>query len=234
MDGPVRSFAFMPLPPLPEAWRTALGDEQPRPYFEALGAFVDREYATQTVYPPRSLIFHALELTPPDAARVVILGQDPYPNAGQAHGLCFSVPAGVEPPPSLRNIFRKLTADTGVHATSTDLTPWAHEGVLLLNTVLTVRAGEAGSHRGHGWEQLTDAVIRTVSMTADGAVFLLWGKQAHAKRVLVEEPRHTVLTAAHPSPLAAWRGFFGSRPFTRANAALKEADREPVDWSVIG
>lgn len=224
----------MPLPPFPDAWQDVLADERTQPYFEELGAFVDREYATQTVYPPRSLVFHALKLTPPDAVRVVILGQDPYPNAGQAHGLCFSVPAGVEPPPSLRNIFRELTADTGVNATSTDLTPWARQGVLLLNTVLTVRAGEAGSHQGHGWEQLTDAVIRTVSATTDDAVFLLWGKEAQAKRSLVEEPRHTVLTAAHPSPLAAWRGFFGCRPFTRANAALKEANREPVDWSVMG
>ncbi|MEJ2185131.1 MAG: uracil-DNA glycosylase [Gemmatimonadota bacterium] len=223
----------MPLPPLPEAWQSVLANEPAQPYFEALDTFVTREYATETVYPPRPLIFRALELTPPEAVRVVILGQDPYPNAGQAHGLCFSVPAGVEPPPSLRNIFRELAADTGVQATSTDLTPWAEQGVLLLNTVLTVRAGEAGSHRGHGWERFTDAAIRGVSAAAADTVFVLWGKDAQAKRALVDETRHTVLTAAHPSPLAAWRGFFGSRPFTRANAALKDAKREPVDWSVI-
>jgi uracil-DNA glycosylase len=224
----------MPLPPLPEAWQTVLGDEQTKPYYEALGAFVDGEYATWTVYPPRPLIFHALELTSPDTVRVVILGQDPYPNAGQAHGLCFSVPEGVAPPGSLRNIFRELAADAGVHATSTDLTPWAKQGVLLLNTVLTVRAGEAGSHRGRGWERFTDAAIRTVSATAPGAVFLLWGKDAQSKRALVDETRHAVFMSAHPSPLAAWRGFFGTRPFTRSNAALKEAQREPVDWSAIG
>lgn len=223
----------MPVPPLPEAWQSVLASELAQPYFEALDTFVTREYATETVYPPRPLIFRALELTPPEAVRVVILGQDPYPNAGQAHGLCFSVPSGVEPPPSLRNIFRELAADAGVHATSTDLTPWAEQGVLLLNTVLTVRAGEAGSHRGHGWEQFTDAAIRAVSATAAAAVFALWGKDAQAKRALVDETRHTVLTAAHPSPLAAWRGFFGSRPFTQANAALEDAKREPVDWSVI-
>lgn len=223
----------MPLPPFPDSWQPMLGAEGERPYFERLSAFVDEQYAEHTVYPPRELIFHALELTPPEAVRVVILGQDPYPNAGQADGLCFSVPEGMEPPPSLRNIFRELAADTGVYATSTDLTPWAKEGVLLLNTVLTVRAGEAGSHRGHGWEQLTDAVIRGVSGAAESAVFLLWGNDAQEKRALVDETRHTVFMAAHPSPLAAWRGFFGSRPFTRANAALKEAKRNPVDWSVI-
>ncbi|MEJ2678825.1 MAG: uracil-DNA glycosylase [Gemmatimonadota bacterium] len=223
----------MPLPPFPDSWQPILGAEVEQPYFERLSAFVDEQYVEHTVYPPRELIFHALELTPPEAVRVVILGQDPYPNAGQAHGLCFSVPEGTEPPPSLRNIFRELAADTGVYATSTDLTPWANEGVLLLNTVLTVRAGEAGSHRGHGWEQLTDAVIRGLSGAAESAVFLLWGKDAQEKRALVDETRHAVFMAAHPSPLAAWRGFFGSRPFTRANAALKEAKRSPVDWSVI-
>lgn len=223
----------MPLPPPPEGWQAVLGREQAQPYFARLSAFMDAEYATQEVYPPQPLVFRALELTPPGAVRVVILGQDPYPNPGQAHGLCFSVPAGVEPPPSLRNIFRELEADTGVSATSTDLTPWAREGVLLLNTVLTVRSGEAGSHRGRGWERFTDAVIRAVATDARSAVFLLWGKDAQRKRALVDESRHTVLTAAHPSPLSAWRGFFGSRPFTGADAALEDAGLDPVDWSVI-
>lgn len=165
--------------------------------------------------------------------RVVILGQDPYPNPGQAHGLCFSVPEGVEAPASLKNIFRELEADAGVYATSTDLTPWAREGVLLLNAVLTVRSGEPGSHRGRGWERFTDAVIRSVSDVAARAAILLWGKDAQQKRALVDESRHTVLTAAHPSPLSAWRGFFGSRPFAGANAALEDAGLEPVDWSVV-
>ncbi len=186
------------------------------------------------MYPPAGQLFRALELTPADAVRVVLLGQDPYPSPGQAHGLCFSVPEGVPPPPSLRNILKELHEDIGVDAAGTDLSGWARQGVLLLNVVLTVRAGEPGSHRGRGWERFTDAVIRAVSDDAGPTVFLLWGADARAKRPLIDEDPHTILTAPHPSPLSAWRGFFGSAPFSRANAALARAGRGQIDWSRIG
>lgn len=223
------------IPPLPAAWRRCLGDETARPYFRELEAFLQRESREAPVLPAPHSILRALELTRPSDVRVVLLGQDPYPTPGHAEGLCFSVPTGVAPPVSLRNVFRELADDLDCAPPATGhLEPWARQGVLLLNTVLTVRAGAAGSHRGRGWERFTDAVIRAVVRKRDPVVFLLWGAHAQAKAELVTEPRHTVLTAAHPSFFSARRGFFGSRPFSRTNQALLDAGRDPVDWCALG
>lgn len=225
---------MLPLPSIPVGWRLALRAERKKPYFGKLEAFLDREYGTRDVYPPRRQVFRALQLTPLSAVRVVLLGQDPYPNPGQAHGLCFSVPTGVTPPASLRNIHRELHDDIGAGPpASGDLSAWARQGVLLLNTVLTVRSGQAGSHRRRGWERFTDAVVDAVASRTEPTVFLLWGRDAQRKAARVNAGRHTLLTAPHPSPLSAHRGFFGSRPFSRANEALKAAGRQEVDWSQV-
>lgn len=219
------------LPALPAAWQPLVGDETREPYFRDLDAFVAKERQRTEVYPPLPLVFHALELTPPEKVRVVLLGQDPYHGDGQAHGLAFSVPDGVRPPPSLVNVFRELESDVGVpRPRSGNLEPWARRGVLLLNTVLTVRAHEAHSHRGRGWERFTDRVIRAVSDGPRPVVFLLWGAPAQKKKALIDTSRHVVLSSAHPSPLAATRGFFGSRPFSGANEALERLGQEPIDW----
>ncbi|MFO1107337.1 MAG: uracil-DNA glycosylase [Amaricoccus sp.] len=187
--------------------------------------------AGKRIFPPEPQILRALALTPLAALKVVILGQDPYHGAGQAQGLAFSVAPGSRLPPSLRNIFRELEADLGIPVPSTgDLEPWARQGVLLLNTVLTVEEGRAGSHRGRGWEALTDALIAAASAEAPPSAFLLWGAPAQAKAGLIDPIRHRVLTAPHPSPLSAHRGFFGSRPFSQANAFLAAQGRAPVDW----
>lgn len=216
---------------IPDPWRAALGDELAQPYVGQLAAFVAAERAAHTVYPPAGEEFTALELTPPERVRAVILGQDPYHGPGQAHGLAFSVRPGVPPPPSLVNIFKELRGDLGIEPPGHGhLAEWAREGVLLLNAVLTVRAGAANSHKGRGWERLTDAIIRAVSAGPSPAAFLLWGAPAQKKAALVDEARHAVLRAAHPSPLSAHKGFFGSRPFSRANAALAERGRPPLDW----
>ncbi|HYH79901.1 MAG TPA: uracil-DNA glycosylase [Longimicrobium sp.] len=217
--------------PLPKSWRPHLGPETEMPYFAALREFVDRERAARTVYPPEGEVFSALELTPYDAVKVMILGQDPYHGPGQAHGLAFSVRPGVTPPPSLRNIFRELKDELGCAVPNNGyLVPWATQGVLLLNAVLTVRDGEPNSHKGKGWETFTDAAIRAVNERSERVVFILWGGYAARKEALIDAARHTVLKAAHPSPLSAKRGFFGSRPFSGANAALEEVGRAPVDW----
>jgi uracil-DNA glycosylase len=214
-------------------WNPVLRDELCQPYWTELQSFVAAERAAGPVYPSADRVFAALHLTPLAEVKVVILGQDPYHGPGQAHGLCFSVPAGVPLPPSLRNIYRELHDDLGLDAPrSGDLTPWARRGVLLLNTTLTVRAGAAASHQGHGWEVFTDQVIRAVSAGPEPVVFILWGAHARKKRVLVDRSRHVVIESAHPSPLSAHNGFFGSRPFSRANAALVAAGRQPVDWSL--
>lgn len=216
---------------LPEAWRSAM-----KPYLDpvvaaALGAFVDAEYATGEVYPPLPDLFAALRLCPPASARVLILGQDPYHRAGQAHGLSFSVPAGVAIPPTLRNIFAELRDDLGIAPpASGDLTAWTRRGVLLLNAVLTVRAGRPGSHAGRGWEHVTDATIQALNAKPSRVVFLLWGKYARRKAALVTEARHVVLEAGHPSP-ANVRGFRGARPFSACNAALTESGQEEVGWA---
>lgn len=218
------------LPPIPDGW-AALEVERRARYFRELESFLDRERQRATVYPPRDRVFRALELTPPSAVRVVLIGQDPYHGPGQAHGLAFSVPGGVPKPPSLRNLLQEFHDDTGAPiAGSGDLTPWARRGVLLLNAVLTVRAGEAGSHAGRGWERFTDAVLETVDRGPAPVAFLLLGNRAREKADGVDRGRHVVLEAPHPSPLSAWRGFFGSRVFSRLNEGLEVFGREPVDW----
>ena len=215
-----------------ESWLEVLGDELEQPSMQALRAFLVSEVASgRRFYPPPDRVFNALALTPFDDVRVVILGQDPYHGAGQAMGLCFSVPAGVPPPPSLRNIYEELERDVGVpHPTTGDLTPWAERGVLLLNAVLTVSPGKPASHAGKGWEQFTDRAIRELSERRDGIVFLLWGRYAQNKGAVVDTTRHHVLTAPHPSPYSAASGFFGCRHFSKANALLTQAGRPEVDW----
>ncbi len=216
---------------IPKAWRAHLAGETEKPYWAALRDFVDRERRTKTVYPPEEEVFSALELTPYDDVKVLILGQDPYHGPGQAHGLAFSVRPGVAPPPSLRNIFRELKDELGCPVPDNgDLVPWAKQGVLLLNAVLTVREGEPNSHAGKGWETFTDAVIRAVAGKRERVVFVLWGAYAAKKEGLIDTSRHVVVRSAHPSPLSAKRGFFGSRPFSRVNAALEEAGLAPVGW----
>ena len=217
--------------PLPGAWQPLLAEETEMPYFRELRGFVDEERRHHPVYPPEDEVFTALRLTPYDDVRVLVLGQDPYHGPGQAHGLAFSVRPGVRPPPSLANMYRELRDDVGCPVAKTgSLVPWAQQGVLLLNAVLTVRAGEANSHKNRGWERFTDAVIRRVNEKRERVVFVLWGGYAAKKLALVDTARHVVVQSAHPSPLSARRGFFGSRPFSRINAALREAGRKEIDW----
>ena len=216
-----------------QSWKKALAEEFDKPYFRELVAELHREkQAGITVYPPGGSIFKAFDLCPLDKVKVVILGQDPYHNPGQAMGLSFSVPEGVAAPPSLKNIFKEIESDLGIRMSgSTDLTPWARQGVLLLNSVLTVRAGAAASHSGLGWQEFTDAVIRIISETQDGVVFLLWGNYAKTKAPLIDISRHHILAAAHPSPLA--RGaFFGCRHFSRANDILEYEGKSPINWKL--
>lgn len=212
-------------------WNPILRGEFAKPYWPELMAFVAAERAAGAVYPPHEEVFAALHLTPFAAVKVVILGQDPYHGPGQAHGLCFSVNPGVRQPPSLVNIFKELESDLGIEAASGgDLRPWARQGVLLLNTTLTVRAHQAASHQGQGWETFTDEVIRAVGAKTEPVVFILWGSHARKKKALVDQRLHTIIESPHPSPLSAHRGFFGSRPFSAANAALEAAGRAPIDW----
>lgn len=216
-----------------QSWKDALADEFGKPYFESLVRFLHNEKsAGKQIFPPGSQIFRAFDLTPVDKVKVVILGQDPYHGAGQAHGLSFSVPSNVPAPPSLKNIFKEIESDLGIRMSGyPDLENWARQGVLLLNAVLTVRAGEAASHSRIGWEQFTDAVIRYISDNCEGVVFMLWGNFARGKRDLIDSSRHCVLEAAHPSPLA--RGaFFGSRHFSQANSYLDATGRTPIDWKL--
>lgn len=235
--GPSEAVAEHALPTrlLPAAWQAALGPQVTAPYFSELLAFVAAERKQGEVYPPDEQVFTALQVTPLPEVRVVILGQDPYHRAGQAHGLAFSVPSGVTPPPSLRNIFKELHSDLGVVTPEGAgcLSGWAEQGVLLLNTVLTVRAGEAGSHKGQGWEKFTDAIIQAVAALPVPPVFVLWGGPAQAKAQLLDPARHVVIKSAHPSPLSAWGGFFGSRPFSAVNQVLCERGQEPIDWSLV-
>lgn len=214
-------------------WNPVLRGEFAKPYWEPLQHFVRDERAHYEVYPPADEVFSALHLTSFSSTRVVILGQDPYHGPRQAHGLCFSVRRGVPVPPSLANIHKELTADLGIapprHG---NLEAWARQGVLLLNTTLTVRAGQAASHQGKGWELFTDEVLRAVNEKPHRVVFILWGTSARRKRALIDLHRHTVLESAHPSPLSAHNGFYGSRPFSRTNEALAAAGLEPIDWSL--
>ena len=213
------------------SWREALASEFSAPYFSALTEFVRAEYAAGTCYPPAGEIFAAFDRCPFSEVKVVLLGQDPYHGAGQAEGLCFSVRDGVPTPPSLQNIFKELHDDLGVPVpTSGSLRRWADQGVLLLNATLTVRAGAAGSHQGRGWENFTDAAIRALSSQREHLVFLLWGAYAGRKAALIDRSRHCILTAPHPSPLSAYRGFFGSHPFSQANAYLTAHGLQPISW----
>lgn len=215
------------------SWRPVLIEETRKPYYRALQQFVADERQKHTVFPPEAEVFAALHLTPIEKVSVFILGQDPYHDENQAHGLCFSVRPGISVPPSLLNIFKELHADLGCKIPNNGfLTHWAEQGVLLLNAVLTVQAHQANSHKDKGWETFTDAVIRAVNAKTEPVVFVLWGANARKKIALIDQSRHTVIESAHPSPLSAYRGFFGSRPFSRINAALREAGKAEIDWQI--
>lgn len=217
---------------LPADWLSILSAELTSPYFTDLCTQINKEYASCTVFPPKHLLFNAFHLTHPDKVKVVILGQDPYHGEGEAHGLAFSVPDGIKTPPSLRNIFKEIQSEFPDSATpeSGNLTRWAKQGVLLLNTVLTVRKDSARSHAGLGWELFTDAVIKAISDNSEGVVFMLWGKDAAAKQSLINRDRHLVLSAPHPSPLSAYRGFFGCMNFAEANTYLERQGKSPIVW----
>lgn len=214
------------------SWKSVLRDEFDKDYFVRLTEFVREEYRTaEAVFPPGNKIFAAFDATPFDEVKVVILGQDPYHNYGQANGLCFSVGDSVQMPPSLVNILKEVNSDTGAPIpTSGDLTRWARQGVLLLNATLTVRAHQAASHQGRGWEQFTDAAVAALSARRENLVFLLWGNYAKRKGAVIDRSKHLVLESAHPSPLSAYHGFFGNHHFSRANAYLVEHGKAPVVW----
>lgn len=217
----------------PHDWMPILGEEFAKPYYRKLSEFLAQERSEKQILPAESDVFNALEFTSPSAVRVVILGQDPYPTPGHAHGLCFSVRPGVAIPASLRNIYRELQDDLGIPPVKHgNLEAWAHQGVLLLNAVLTVRAGEANSHQGMGWEKFTDAVLADVNKLPHHVVFVLWGGYAQKKTGLVDTGRHTVIASAHPSPLSAKNGFFGSKPFSKINAALEQRGQPPIGWQL--
>jgi len=219
---------------LESGWKAVLGPEFEKPYMKALKAFLQEELKQYTVFPPNRLIFNAFNHTPFEQVKVVILGQDPYHNVGQAHGLSFSVQRGTDIPPSLRNMYKELKADIpGFQMPDHgDLTAWADQGVLLLNATLTVRAHAAGSHQRKGWEPFTDRAIAELSTRRSGLVFMLWGRYAKDKAALIDHRRHHILTAAHPSPLSAHNGFFGCGHFSRANQYLREQGIEPINWQV--
>ena len=232
MPGMSRVTTTMELVPTTD-WNSLLRREFDRPYWAELQDFVRHERERHVVFPPHDEVFAALHLTSFAATRVVILGQDPYHGSGQAHGLCFSVRRGVPIPPSLRNMHKELQQDLGCPTPSHgNLEHWARQGVLLLNTTLSVREGEAASHQGRGWETFTDEVISAVDAKSSRVVFLLWGAASRKKKSLIDTDRHTVIESAHPSPLSAHNGFFGSRPFSRANQALRESGQEPIDWAI--
>ncbi len=214
-------------------WDTHLAPEFTKPYYLQLREFLKAEYSTQHIFPDMHHIFTALQATPLSQVRVVIIGQDPYHGPGQAHGLCFSVRKGVPAPPSLVNIFKEINAELGIPLPDHgELTHWAEQGVLLLNTALTVRQGQPNSHRGKGWEQLTDAVIAHVNALQRPVVFLLWGANARAKKALINNPLHLILESAHPSPLSAYNGFFGNGHFRKTNDFLTAQGYAPIDWSL--
>lgn len=216
------------------SWKSVLNDEWSKPYFIHLTDFVRQQYAAPsvTVYPPGGKIFAAFDACPFDNVKVVIIGQDPYHGPGQANGLCFSVNGGIPNPPSLLNIFKEVKDDLGLAEMPVDgdLTRWARQGVLLLNSTLTVEAHRAGSHQGHGWEEFTDSVIANINSRLSNVVFILWGSYAIKKGSYIDRNKHLVITSAHPSPLSVYRGFFGSRPFSRANEYLVAHGKTPIDW----
>ncbi len=213
------------------SWKKRLSEEFEQPYFQELTDFIRQEYTTRQIFPPGKLIFHAFEQSPFDRTKVVILGQDPYHGPGQAHGLCFSVPDGIEQPPSLQNIFKEIEQDLGISTPSSgNLERWATQGVLLLNATLTVQANRAGSHQNRGWERFTDRVIRLLSEEKEHLVFILWGSFAQKKGDFIDRGKHLVLTSPHPSPLSSYRGFFGNRHFSKTNDYLKQHGLEPIQW----
>ena len=214
-----------------ESWKKRLMHEFEKDYFIRLSDFVRAEYSSTTIYPPGKLIFNAFNLCPFNQTKVVIIGQDPYHGPGQAHGLCFSVNDGIAFPPSLQNIFKELQSDLGIAIPSSgNLTRWANQGVLLLNATLTVRAHQAGSHQRKGWEDFTDAAIRTLAEQKEHLVFILWGAYAQKKGAFINRDKHLVLTSAHPSPLSAYNGFFGNKHFSRANEYLRAHGETPIEW----
>ena len=218
-------------PQIEESWKEVLTEEFNKPYFSSLKDFLVEEKKKYVIYPPGPLIFNAFNRTPFDKVKVVILGQDPYHGAGQAHGLCFSVQDGVQPPPSLQNIFKEIRSDIGTPIPNNgNLTRWADQGVFLLNAILTVRARSPKSHQGKGWEMFTDEVIKKISAEKSGVVFMLWGRDARNKVSLIDRDRHLVLEAPHPSPYSADYGFFGCRHFSKANNYLEQQGKEPVKW----
>ncbi|OJG53848.1 uracil-DNA glycosylase [Enterococcus hirae] len=215
------------------SWQTILTDEFEKEYYQKLRNFLKKEYTTQKIHPDMYHIYEALELTPYEKVKVVILGQDPYHGVNQAHGLSFSVQPGVKIPPSLNNIYKELQSDLGISPVKHgNLVSWAKQGVLLLNTVLTVREGQAYSHRGKGWEILTDKIIEKLNEREKPIVFILWGKPAQEKMKMIDKSRHIILTSAHPSPLSAHRGFLGSKPFSKTNDALMALGETPIDWQL--
>jgi len=218
---------------LPRSWQRLLKDEIEKPYFEKLREFVDEERERYTVYPPETDVFTALEATPYDDVNVLLLGQDPYHGENQAHGLCFSVRPEVAIPRSLMNIFKELKSDLGCGIPNNGyLMPWAKQGMLMLNAVLTVRAGEPNSHKGKGWETFTDTIIERVNEKEEPVVFVLWGSYAQKKIELIDTKRHTIIKSAHPSPLSAHHGFFDSKPFSKVNAALRKSGKPEIDWQI--
>jgi uracil-DNA glycosylase len=213
------------------SWKEAVGTEFEKTYFKQLVSFIRDEYTNHIVYPPGKMLFNAFTYCPFNQIKVVILGQDPYHGQGQAHGLSFSVQDGVTPPPSLDNIYKELVSDLGIEQpTSGNLTQWAKQGVLLLNTVLSVREKEPQSHQNKGWEFFTDAVIRAISAKDEPVVFILWGSPAQKKEAIIDTGKHLILKAVHPSPLSAYRGFFGSKPFSQTNAFLEKNGKTPIVW----
>jgi uracil-DNA glycosylase len=220
-------------PQIHESWKAALKDQFEAEYFSKLKDFLVEEKKQALIYPPGPFIFNAFEQTPLDKVKVVILGQDPYHGQGQAHGLCFSVPHGVKPPPSLVNIFKEIESDLGIKPPSHgNLESWAKQGVMLLNATLTVRADQAGSHQNKGWENFTDSVIKTISAQRQNIVFILWGNYAKAKKNLIDSSKHLILEAAHPSPFSAYNGFFGCRHFSKSNDWLRQHGIEEINWSI--
>jgi uracil-DNA glycosylase len=220
-------------PQIEESWKDLLFDEFRSDYFLGLKEFLVAERKKNKIYPPGSQIFNAFNFTPFDTVRVVILGQDPYHGKGQAHGLCFSVPQGINPPPSLINIFKELNSDLGIPVpVHGNLEKWAKQGVLLLNATLTVRANQAGSHQGKGWERFTDTVIQRLSDQREGLVYILWGRFAQAKETLIDTKKHYVLKAAHPSPFSAYNGFFGCKHFSKTNELLRHHGLTEIDWDL--
>lgn len=222
---------FMMEVKIEESWKKHLKEEFEKEYFIKLTNFIRSEYSSKTIYPPAKLIFNAFEHTPFEKVEVVIIGQDPYHGPNQAMGLSFSVPKGVRNPPSLQNIYKEIKEDLGKDSiTQGDLTPWANQGVFLLNAVLTVEAGKAASHQGKGWETFTDAAIKKLSDERENLVFILWGSYAQKKGLVIDSSKHFIIKSAHPSPLSAHNGFFGSKPFSKTNAYLKKVGKKEIEW----